>query len=140
MRSVRISSVSIVAGALMALGMVTTLGVSKVRATRSVEYTWSLAALGQGGWIGGPLFEDGSVGGGGAISLENGDLVARLDPTDWTEDASGNITVCFDIAIRKGPADALPPSLCSPPTPPTDTPVPLDFLGIDHNFRITEIR
>ena len=140
MRSVRMSSLSIVAGALIALGMVTTLGVSKVRAARSVEYTWSLVALGQGGWIGGPLFEDGSVGGGGAISLENGDLLARLDPTDWTEDDSGNITVCFDISIRKGPADALPPSLCSPPTPPTGTPVHLDFLGIDHNFRITEIR
>jgi hypothetical protein len=140
MRSVRMSLVSIVAGAVVAFGMVITLGVSKVHAARSVEYTWSLVALGQGGWIGGPLFEDGSVGGGGAISLENGNILARLEPTDWTEDEGGNITVCFDILIHKGPADALPPSLCSPPTPPTGTPVHLDFLGIDHNFRITEIR
>ena len=140
MRSIRKSSASIVAGVVVALGMVTTLGVSKARAAGPVEYTWSLVALGQGGWIGGPLFEDGSVGGGGAISLENGDVLAQLEPTDWTEDDSGNITVCFDISIRTGPADALPPSLCSPPTPPTGRPVHLDFLGIDHNFRITEIR
>ena len=140
MRSVRMSFVSIVAGVVVVVGMVTTLGMAKVRAAKSVEYTWSLVALGQGGWIGGPLFEDGSVGGGGAISLENGDLLAQLDPTGWTEDQNGAITVCFDISIRKGPADALPPSLCSPPTAPTGTPVHLDFLGIDHNFRITEIR
>ena len=97
-------------------------------------------ALGQGGWIGGPLFEDGTVGGGGAISLQNGDILASLDPTGWTEDDNENITVCFDVNIRKGPVDALPASLCSPATQPTGTPVHLDFLGIDHEFRITKIR
>jgi len=139
MRSVRKSLVSIVAGAAVAFGMVATLGASKARSANP-EYTWNLVALGQGGWIGGPLFEDGTVGGGGAISLNNGGILARLDPTDWTEDDDGNITVCFDVNIRKGPADALPASLCSPPTQPTGTPVHLDFLGIDHEFRITEIR
>ena len=139
MQSVRTSLVSIVAGAAVVFGMVTTLGASKAPSAKP-EYTWTLAALGQGGWIGGPLFEDGTVGGGGAISLSNGDILADLDPTSWTEDDNENITVCFDINIRKGDADALPGQLCSPPTPPTGTPVHLDFLGIDHEFRITEIR
>ena len=140
MRSVRTSVVSMVGVAVVALGLATAVGVSKVRAAGPVEYTWNLVALGQGGWIGGPLFDDGSVGGGGAISLNNGDILARLDPSFWTEDNDENITVCFDVTIRKGPADALPPSLCSPPTQPTGTPVHLNFLGIDHNFRITKIR
>jgi hypothetical protein len=139
MRSVRKSLVSIVAAAAVVAGMVTTLGASKARSAKP-EYTWSLAALGPGGWIGGPLFEDGTVGGGGAISLNHGKILASLDPTGWTEDDDENITVCFDVNIRKGPADALPASLCSPPTQPTGTPVHLDFLGIDHQFRITEIR
>ena len=119
--------------------MVTTLGASKGGSGKP-EYTWNLVALGQGGWIGGPLFEDGTVGGGGALSLNNGDILASLDPTGWTEDDDENISVCFDVNIRKGPADALPASLCSPPSQPTGTPVHLDFLGIDHEFRITKIR
>ena len=139
MRSVRKSLVSVVAAAAAVAGMVTTLGASKARLAQP-EYTWSLAALGQGGWIGGPLLEDGSVGGGGAIALNHGQILASLDPTGWTEDDNENITVCFDVNIRKGPADALPASLCTPPTQPTGTPVHLNFLGIDHEFRITEIR
>ena len=139
MRSVRKSLVSVVAAAAVVAGMVTTLGASKARLAKP-EYTWSLAALGQGGWIGGPLLEDGSVGGGGAIALNHGQILASLDPTGWTEDDDENITVCFDVNIRKGPADALPASLCTPPTQPTGTPVHLNFLGIDHEFRITEIR
>jgi hypothetical protein len=118
--------------------MVTTLGPSNASSGKPV-FTWSLAALGQGGWIGGPLFEDGTAGGGGAISLNNGEILADLDPTSWTEDDDENISVCFDVNVRKGPADALPPSLCSPRSQPT-TPVHLDFLGIDHEFRITKIR
>jgi len=131
--------VSIAAVAATVLGLVITLGASQARSAKP-EYTWNLVALGQGGWIGGPLFEDGTVGGGGAIALNNGQILARLEPTGWTEDDDENITVCFDVNIRKGPADALPASLCSPPTQPTGTPVHLDFLGSDHEFRITEIR
>ena len=138
MRRVRKSWVSIIGGAAVVFGMVATLGASK--ASAKPEYTWNLSALGQGGWIGGPLFEDGTVGGGGAISLNNGDILADLDPTGWTEDNDENISVCFDVNIRKGSPDALPTSLCSPPTQPTGTPVHLDFLGIDHQFRITKIR
>ena len=74
MRSVRKSLVPIVAGAAVVFGMLTTLEASKARSAKP-EYTWNLVALGQGGWIGGPLFEDGTVGGGGAISLNDGDIL-----------------------------------------------------------------
>ena len=140
MKKVLTSRVSILAGVVGVLGLMVSLGASKVRAAGDVEYTWSLAALGQDGWIGGPLFEDGSVGGGGAFSANNGQLRAHFNPTTWTEDAAGDITVCFDISIQKGPADALPPSLCIGPAAVTGTPVHLELLGEDHIFRITEIR
>jgi hypothetical protein len=130
----------ILASVVGVFGLVVSLGASKVRAAGPVEYTWTLAALGQDGWIGGPLFEDGTVGGGGAFSDNNGQLRAHFDPTEWTEDANGDITVCFDITITRGPADALPPSLCIGPAAVTGTPVHLELLGEDHIFRITEVR
>ena len=103
-----------------------------------VEYTWTLAALEQGGWIGGPLFEDGSAGGGGAFSDENGQILANLKAVSWTEDADENITICFSVTIRKGPADALPPLICTPPSPVTDTPIKIILFGDPHIFRISE--
>jgi hypothetical protein len=140
MRRVLTSRVSILAGVVAVLGLVVSFGASKVRAAGPVEYTWTLAALGQDGWIGGPLFEDGHVGGGGAFSADNGHLLAHFDPTVWAEDANENITVCFDITIRRGPADALPPSLCVGPAAVTGTPIRIQLLGEDHVFRITEVR
>jgi hypothetical protein len=131
---------SIVAGAVAVLGLVASFGAAKVRAAGPVEYTWTLAALGQDGWIGGPLFDDGSVGGGGAFSDENGQVLAHFNPTVWTEDPSGDVTVCFDITVVKGSADALPPSLCIGPAAVTGTPIHLQLLDEDHIFRITEVR
>src|ERR1041384_564975 len=78
-----------------------------------VEYTWTLAALGQGGWIGGPLYENGSAGGGGAYSDDNGDVVARLRAVSWTEDQQGNISVCISTTFIKGFDPDLPPFFCT---------------------------
>jgi hypothetical protein len=108
-------------------------------AAGDVEYTWTLAALGQGGWLGGPLFADGTAGGGGAFSVANGQILASFKPVSWTEDADENITVCFSVTIRKGPADALPPLICTPPSPVTGTPVKMIIFGDLHIFRITEV-
>ncbi|HVQ42102.1 MAG TPA: hypothetical protein VMS54_07850 [Vicinamibacterales bacterium] len=109
---------------------------SKAKTAGSVEYTWTLAALGQGGWIGGPLFEDGSVGGGGAFSSGNGSVIALLKGTTWSENDAEEITVCFDIIQKKG--TGLPSSLCIGPAEVTGTPIRIEFLGGPHVFRITE--
>jgi hypothetical protein len=111
---------------------------ASAQASGDVEYTWTLAALGQGGWLGGPLYEDGSAGGGGAFSADNGQLLASLKAVSWTEDADENITVCFSVTIRKGPADALPSLICTPPSPVTDTAIKIIFFGEPHIFRISE--
>jgi hypothetical protein len=111
---------------------------SRVAASGPVEYTWTLAALGQGGWIGGPLFEDGRVGGGGALSINNGQIVALFRPTGWTENDDEEITVCFDVIQKKGPVGGLPPSLCVGPMAVTGTPTRIIIFGSEHVFRITE--
>src|SRR5262245_12106048 len=92
------------------LVLVTSLTTPVALAGGKVEYTWTLAALGQGGWIGGPLFADGTVGGGGAFSAGNGQLLADFNPTSWSENSLGQVTICFDVTVRKGPSGALPPT------------------------------
>jgi hypothetical protein len=125
---------------LAVIGLLATLGLTAISKAApvnapAVEYTWTLAALGQGGWIGGPLFEDGTVGGGGALSTNNGQTVARFIPTGWTEDDQEVITVCFDVIQKKG--TGLPSTLCvSGET--TGTPTHIVIFGSDHVFRITE--
>ena len=123
---------------LVAILAVLVLPTASAQAAGDVEYTWSLAALGQGGWVGGPLYEDGSAGGGGAFSAENGQIVARLKAVSWTEDADENITVCISATIIKGPADALPSLFCTPPSPVTDTAIKIILFGDLHSFRISE--
>ncbi len=120
-----------------AIGIVAVLGLttSPRASAANVEYTWTFSALGQGGWLGGPLFEDGTVGGGGALSANNGQLVARFEPTTWTEDDFGVITVCFDVTLKKG--TGLPPSLCISGEV-TGTPTHIFIFGSEHIFRITE--
>src|SRR5215211_2373171 len=108
------------------------------QAQGDVEYTWSLAALGQGGWVGGPLYEDGSAGGGGAYSEDNGEVVARLRAVSWTEDAQGNISICISATFIKGFDEDLPPLFCTPPSPVTDTAIKIMLFGEPHIFRISE--
>lgn len=112
---------------------------SSAKAGGDVEYTWTLAALGQGGWIGGPLYEDGSAGGGGAYSEDNGEVVARLRAISWTEDADENISVCISATMIKGVDEDLPPVFCTPPSPVTDGPIKIMLFGDLHIFRISEV-
>jgi hypothetical protein len=121
------------------LVLVATLTPSVALGGGKVEYTWTLAALGQEGWIGGPLFADGTVGGGGAFSAANGQILADFAPTTWSENAAGQVTVCFDIIERRGPPGALPSSLCVGPVAPTGTATKIIFLGEEHIFRLTEL-
>ena len=118
------------------IGFCNRAGVVQAKTAVDVEYTWTLSALGQGGWIGGPLFEDGTVGGGGTFSAGNGSVIALFRPTTWSENDAEEITVCFDVILKKG--SGLPPSLCIGPAEVTGTPILIDFLGGPHIFRITE--
>ena len=122
------------------LVLVATLAPSAALAEGKVEYTWTLSALGQGGWVGGPLFADGTVGGGGAFSFSNGRVLADIAPTTWSENAAGEITVCLNIIERRGPPGALPPALCIGPATPTGTATKIIFLGDEHIFRVTELQ
>jgi hypothetical protein len=128
---------SILLVALVAILLLSTVSAAKAGGG-NVEYTWTLAALGQGGWIGGPLYADGSAGGGGAYSDDNGEVVARLRAVSWTEDAQGNISVCISTTFIKGFDEDLPAFFCTPPSPVTDTAIKIMLFGEPHIFRISE--
>lgn len=79
---------------------------------RAVSATFTLTDLGQGAGGGGTLFSDGSANGRVVVSALNGQVVAHLYPTSWSEVVPGEtVDVCFHIEQKKGPP-IFPPSLC----------------------------
>jgi hypothetical protein len=127
---------SVLVIAVVAILLLSTVSAAKASGG-DVEYTWTLAALGQGGWVGGPLYDDGSAGG-GAYSEDNGEVIARLRAVSWTEDAQENISVCISATFIKGFDEDLPPLFCTPPSPVTDTAIKIMLFGEPHIFRISE--
>ena len=91
-------------------------------ASSPVAGNYALADLGQGGWSGGPLFTNGTVGGGGGFSVSgpNGQEVAKVVGGTWSPLGSDAIHLCLDLAGIKN----LPPTftVCSD-LPVTGTPV-----------------
>jgi len=102
-----------------------------------VEYTWTLAALGQGGWVGGPLYANGTSGGGGAFSANNGQVVARITPTTWTEPTEDVVNICFTIVPIK-PAPAPGSSMCIT-AEVTGTPTHVILFCEEHILRVSEV-
>jgi hypothetical protein len=103
----------------------------------AVSYTWTLAALGQGGWVGGPLFADGTAGGGGALSVNNGQLIERFRPTTWSEPVDGVIHICLNVSQIK-PAGGPSSTQCFD-LPETGAPIKVTLFGTEHILRVTEV-
>jgi hypothetical protein len=106
---------------------------------KEVEYTFTVASLGQGIWGGGPLYADGSAGGNVAFSAGNGEIIFQIRPVSWAELSGGEaVDICFEAREIKGTA-FFPPEFCLSDTgdilPVTGGPVIEDgFL-----FRVTEV-
>jgi hypothetical protein len=86
--------------------------------------TYSVADAGAGGaWQGGPMFADGSLGGGGMVEFpppEGGQLVLRVTPLSWsyTDSTDSAVQLCFDLTELR-PQPQAPFSVCAPPLPVT---------------------
>src|SRR5262249_38294490 len=80
--------------------------------------TFTIADHGQGGGTGGPLFSNGTLGGGGAFSISTpqGQVIAKITGGSWSGTlATGQaVTVCANLQQIHGPAGILPPTLCAP--------------------------
>jgi hypothetical protein len=106
-------------------------------ASPPVVGTYTIADHGQGGWTGGPLRSDGSLGGGGAISFtfDNSHVVYLVRPANWTWIDASDVSLCFDQIHLQGP-DILPAFACFA-LPVTGTPVVVTGPGGSTTLRVT---
>ena len=98
-----------------------------------VAYTFTVAALGQGVWGGGPLFADGTAAGHVAFSAEDGQVIYHVHATSWSEIVPGVLLdLCFEVHEIKG-SSGFPPSFCGSDfgmlLPVTGTPLLMDLDG-----------
>jgi hypothetical protein len=78
---------------------------------------FAIASLGQGGWAGGPLYSDGTIGGGGAFSFANGQEILRITSGTWAGDATSGVTICANVTAIKDPLGLAGTPLCLGPLP-----------------------
>jgi hypothetical protein len=78
---------------------------------------FAIADLGQGGWAGGPMYADGTLGGGGAFSFLNGQEILRIVSGTWSGNASSGVTLCADTTAIKDPLGLAGSQLCLGPVP-----------------------
>jgi hypothetical protein len=64
-------------------------------------YTFTVADLGQGVHEGGELLSDGSISGGGELSIFNGTVIASITGVDWQQADPDAVTMCFDFQFQK---------------------------------------
>jgi hypothetical protein len=82
----------------LSVGLIT----SVAFASGPVAGSYTITDLGQGGRGGGPLYADGSIGGGGSFSFGNGQNVGQIQGTSWTNNNDGTATLCFTATATKG--------------------------------------
>src|SRR5258708_550720 len=94
---------------LAALALPAMLAVAPIsaQASSNVVGTYHARDLGQGGWAGGPLYADGSLGGGGGVSFLNGAEVGVITSGNWWWIDSSDIGVCLNTTATKDPLDIL---------------------------------
>jgi len=73
--------------------------VPAVASAGPVAGSYTLADLGQGGWTGGPLRSDGTIGGGGAVSFSTpaGQFIEKVVSGTWSSPSPGLVTLTLNL-------------------------------------------
>jgi hypothetical protein len=90
------------------------------------------------GWGGGPLYADGSIGGGGAYSYGHGENIGVIIGLQWFALDDTTVIMCFASEPRKGeqnPRLPPPPGRCDP-VPEIGRPVVFNFIA-DNGLEVT---
>jgi len=68
--------------------------------------TYTVSDHGQGGWTGGPLYADHTLGGAGSISFStpDGQVVYLIEPLSWSWYDAQDVTLNFNNIHLQGPA------------------------------------
>jgi hypothetical protein len=123
MRKWAVASATIVAAGTVALSA------APAFAAGPVAGSYSAVANGQGGWAGGPLLSNGSVGGGGAVSISmpSGQFIERVVGGNWSPDGHGGVNITLDlVGISK---NAPPTDSFSVDIPATGRPIKVTVDG-----------
>lgn len=86
---------------------------------------YALADLGQGAWAGGPLYANGTLGGGGSFSFANGQEVGVITGGTWSPDGPSAVDFCANVRWIKNPF-GLPATQCLTGVPATGQPTVID--------------
>jgi hypothetical protein len=76
--------------------------------------SFNFVDLDQGGWAAGPLYADGSVGGSGHFSFDNGENVGTITALSWEPAGPDAVIMCFSDANTKGTVPLFPSPMCVP--------------------------
>lgn len=84
----------------------------------AVVGSYTVADLGQGGWAGGPLYADGTLGGGGGVAFSTpvGTEVWRVTGGTWAP-SGATVTLCLAGQPIHDPAGIFDLPFCVPVTP-----------------------
>jgi hypothetical protein len=110
--------------ATMVLGISATVSIASA-STATVVGSYTFTDLGQGGWAGGPLYSDGTVGGGGSYSIDNGESAGLIQAVSWQPAGPDAVLMCFTDTALKG--QLLFPGTACFPLPATGAPQKISF-------------
>lgn len=102
--------------------------------TAPVVGNYAIADLGQGAWAGGPMYANGTLGGGGAFSMLNGQEILSITSGTWSGSTSG-VTICATVRPIKDPLGLAPGPLCIGPLPANTGPVKIDGTLVKISLR-----
>ena len=99
-------------------------------------YTFTVTDVGQGVHEGGALLSDGSISGGGELSISNGTVIASITGVDWQQASPDAVTMCFNFQFLKPPIPAHVECL----TVPVGGPTKVQLAGIAETLvRVTPV-
>ena len=97
--------VVIILAALIGSGAPALTATAATAATTPV-YTFTVADVGRGFHQGGALMSDGTVSGGGELSIHNGAVIASITGVSWQQVDPTDVKICFNLEFLRPPIPA----------------------------------
>ena len=105
-------------------------------AATSPVYTFTVADVGQGFPEGGALMSDGTVSGGGELSILNGKVIASITGAGWRQVDPTDVKICFNLEFLRPPI----PAHIECNTVPVGGPTKVQLAGIAETLiRVTPV-
>jgi len=125
----------IIIAVLAAIPLLVLSATAATAAPAPVVGNFAIADLGQGAWAGGPMYANGTLGGGGAFSFANGQEILVITSGTWSGDAASGVTVCATVRAIKDPLELAPGPLCLGPLPVNVGPVKIEGTLVKISLR-----